>query len=349
MILNLPRSCRALGGVSLAFALLCAGSSRLAAQSPEPEAIAWQDHYGPALDLARETNRLLWIQFTGPWCPNCTRMELESLPHPPIVEHARRSFVPVKLQADANDQLVLAFGLTGLPASVIVAPNRDVVAIRQGFLGPAELDAFLTDCLDRCPVTMSAVQPETMAVVALSGPAIVCGGNGRATIKTNAEPRNKRPLALGGFCPVSLVRDRRLVAGKPELATTHEGRIYRFANSLMSEQFRKEPQVFIPANDGRCPVSEVESGRQRPGDPRFGVLYQGHLFLCASAEDRRRFLEDPASFERVDVAEDGFCAHCIRESGLLVPGDPRHELARGGRRFWFPDSGHQRAFLTMVR
>ncbi len=46
-----------------------------------------------AMEDARAANRLLWIQFTGPWCPNCTRMERDSFPHPAIVEHSQRSYV----------------------------------------------------------------------------------------------------------------------------------------------------------------------------------------------------------------------------------------------------------------
>ena len=51
----------------------------------------------------------------------------------------------------------------------------------------------------------------------------------------------------------------------------------------------------------------------------------------------------------VDVAEQGFCVHCRRESGLLVRGDPRHEVVRQGRRYWFPDSSHRDAFLASLR
>ncbi len=344
-----PRIPRALPGVSFVLAVLCAGSSHVAAQSPEPESIAWQDQYGQALDDARASNRPLWIQFTGPWCPNCTRMERESFPQPPIVEHARRSFVPLKLRSDLNEQLVLGFGITGLPASIIVAPNRDIIAIRQGYLGPDELDAFLSDALARCPVKTAADFPLIVSITAIAGTALVTPDIRASALKGDNQSRKEKPVALAGFCVVSLVCDRKLVAGRAEHSVTHEGRIYRFSNPLMSERFRKEPQRFIPANDGHCPVTQVEHGLKKPGDPRFGVLLRGRLFLCASTEHRQRFLDDPASFELVDVAENGFCAHCIRDNGLLVPGDPRHEVALRGRRFWFPDSGHREAFLTTVR
>ena len=96
-------------------------------------------------------NRFLWIQFTGPWCPNCTRMERDSFLHPAIIQHARQSFVPLKLRSDVHEQLALSFNLSGLPATIIVAPNREIIAIHQGYLGPAEFDAFLRDCLARRP------------------------------------------------------------------------------------------------------------------------------------------------------------------------------------------------------
>ena len=151
-----------------------------------------------ALEDARAANRLLWIQFTGPWCPNCTRMESESFPDPTIIAHARRSFVPVKLRSDLNEQLVVACQITGIPASVVVAPNRDVIAIRQGFLGPDELDLFLRESLARCPLKPAADEsatardrkvpaPETAGTRAPEGP-------------SENEPGTETLPALGGFC-----------------------------------------------------------------------------------------------------------------------------------------------------
>ena len=97
------------------------------------------------MENARAGNRLLWIQFTGPWCPNCTRMERDSFPSPTIIEHSERSFVPLKLASDLNAELVAAFNLTAIPATVIVAPNRDIISFHQGYLGPEELDGLLRE------------------------------------------------------------------------------------------------------------------------------------------------------------------------------------------------------------
>jgi YHS domain-containing protein len=339
MILHSPRPYRVASGVSMVVvAILCADDRMGAVRALEPEAIDWREDYGRALEEARVANRLLWVQFTGPWCPNCTRMERDSFPQPAIVQHARESFVPVKLRSDVHEQLALNFNLTGLPATVIVSPRREILASHQGYLGPAEFDTFLRESLSR-----SAERPGTRDPAAdTSAP--------RGFPLTERSPRrDDEPLALAGYCPVSLVRDRKLIIGKAEYTVRHAGWNYRFASLDSSDRFREEPDRFVPAKNGLCAVNQMDRGKARIGNPQWGVVYRNHLFLCASEQDRRRFLEDPDRYAMVDVAEHGFCAHCIRQSGLLVRGDQSHELARNGWRYWFPDASHQEAFLASLR
>jgi len=277
-----PRAHRVAPGVSFVIALVCTGLCHQPARSVEPESIEWRQDYGGALEEARTANRLLWIQFTGPWCPNCTRMEHDSFPQPAIIQHARQSFVPLKLRADVHEQLALSFNLSALPATIIVAPNRDVIASHQGYLGPTEFDAFLRDCL--------AQRPGKLANISLATGPTGSPAHDRAS---DSEPKSENRLALSGYCAVSLICDRKLVPGQTDFTVRHEGRIYRFASLVMSDRFRKEPERFLPKNNGACPVTQVERGIARAGDPRWGVLYRGQLFLCASAEDRRLFLKNP--------------------------------------------------------
>jgi YHS domain-containing protein len=273
---------RALFAVSFAVAALCLAFHDGTARSDEPASIAWRDDYGSALDLARTGNRLLWIQFTGPWCPNCTRMERDSFPHPAIVEHSERSFLPVKLRSDLNEQLVAAFNLTAIPATIIVAPNRDIIGFHQGYLGPEELDTLLTDCLARSPLT-----PQRQA-----------GGRdakpqpGELNAKDDPPPGGPE-LVLSGYCMVSLVQDRKLVKGQADHSIVHEGRVYRFASFEARERFRQGPAKFLPWKNGTCPVTHVDDGLSKPGEPRWGAIYAGRLFVFASESKRRKFLEGP--------------------------------------------------------
>jgi YHS domain-containing protein len=281
---------RVVPAISLAAFTLCLAFHHQPAKSDEPAAVVWHEDYGSALELARAGNRLLWIQFTGPWCPNCTRMERDSFPHPAIVEHSERSFLPLKLRSDLNEELVAAFNLTAIPATVIVAPNRDVIGFHQGYLGPLELDGLLRDCLARHPVTSPRqAQP---------------GEKGQQTRKPQAKDEkqvSEAELALAGYCAVSLIEDRKLVKGVADHSVVHEGRIYRFVNLSASERFRQEPNRYRPWNDGACLVTHTVDGLAEPGEPRFGALYAGRLFVFASESKRRRFLENPDQYATAEL------------------------------------------------
>ena len=266
-------------------------------------------------------------------------MEQDSFPHPAIREHARRSFVPVKLRSDINEELALSFELSGLPATVIVAPSRQVISVRQGYLGPGRAGQPAARCHATARLAVAA-RLEGNGRQGLGTQAIVTGRRNATKPKTETE------IALSGFCPVSLVSDKRLVPGQAEYTVTHEGRLYRFASLLTFNLFSKDPQRYVPVNNGNCPVAQLDRGTAHPGDPKYGVLYQGRLFLCASDSDRKRFLQEPVRYAAVDVAENGFCPHCLAQNGLLVRGDPRYDLSHEGRRYWFPDASHRDAFLS---
>ncbi len=338
MLYHRSRAHRGCTGVSLILVFLGCSLGLTHASEDESEGISWRTDYGRALEEARTRNQLLWIQFTAPWCPNCTRMEQDSFVHPAIREHARRSFVPVKLRSDVNEELALSFELSGLPATVIVAPSRQVILVRQGYLGPGELGDLLENATRR--------QDSGSQLASKDATTRAKGGGDNDQKPSATRPKTETQVALSGFCPVSLVADKRLVPGQAEYTVTHEGRLYRLASLLTFNLFSKDPQRYVPVNNGNCPVAQLDRHTMHPGDPKYGVLYQGRLFLCASDSDRKRFLEEPVRYAAVDVAENGFCPHCLAQDGLLVRGDPRYDLSREGRRYWFPDPSHREAFLS---
>jgi thioredoxin-like negative regulator of GroEL len=112
-------------------------------------AIPWRTDLHRAELEARAQNRLLWVQFTGSWCPNCLRLERESFVHPRVVGHARAFFVPVKIQSDQHEDLVERFGLSGIPATILVKPSGEVVARHEGYVDAATFGRFLERALIR--------------------------------------------------------------------------------------------------------------------------------------------------------------------------------------------------------
>ena len=76
-------------------------------------------------------------------------MERDTFPATSIVQHAQDNFIPLKLRSDVHEQLAVSFNLSGIPATIVVAPSRDVLAVSQGYLSPAELDAVLKNAAAR--------------------------------------------------------------------------------------------------------------------------------------------------------------------------------------------------------
>ena len=260
--------------------------------------VAWRTDLAQAQQEARSRNVLLWLQFTGPWCINCRRMDRATFVHAPVIAESRDRFVPIKLRSDEHEALALSLGLSSLPASVIVRPNGEVVQKIEGYSDPEAFTGFLLAALDR---------------------------EGRLPRKPGQGPgageSDARTVALTGFCPVSLIRERKLVAGQSELATRHDGQVFHFASAAHRAEFLRRPDVYTPANGGRCPVSQVDGGDFFAGDPRWGIVYGGHLFLFKDAGIRDRFVKDPERYAPVDVAGRESCPHC-RGLTQLVAGRP---------------------------
>lgn len=301
MPLTLPRLIRALAA-SAVIAIMATHP----AHADSSTAVPWRTDLAQAKSEAASTGRPLWIQFTGPWCYNCRRMEAEAFAQTDVVGYAHSAFVPVKLAADEYEQFALGFGLSCLPATVILRPNGEVVSRVQGYNTPDAFLTFLRDALNRA-----------------GGPTTA------GTARQDAGP--PRPTALGGYCPVSLVDAHRLRAGGQTTSVEFEGVIYRFADAQAREAFQKAPARYVPVDAGRCPVARVDLGEARAGSPRWGALYGGHLYLCGSEGDRARFLKHPDRYARVDLPLRDACPHCWALERGIVAARWSPTLARDGR------------------
>ncbi|MBV8233727.1 MAG: thioredoxin family protein [Planctomycetaceae bacterium] len=335
MTLRKSRTVRA--GMGMVLALGWAWLAVTSALASGPGVIAWRQDLRAALSEAAAQGRPLWIQFTGPWCSYCRRMDRESFTHPRIVARSRDSFIPILLQADAHEDLALRYELSGLPATVILRPTGEVLGKHEGFADAVTFDRFLGSTLARFgPIRSPApsVSPTVLSTAA------------GAVRPAAASPAPGNDVALAGYCPVSLVTAHRLVPGRAGLTLTHDGVLYRFATAEGYDAFRKSPERFIPANGGRCPVTQVDRGESCAGNPHWGVLFDGRLYLCADEAERQQFLRDPRRYAQVDVADRGFCPHCWDRDHLLVRGLPQYSFSRGGRRYLFPGPDHLEAFRS---
>ena len=111
-----------------------------------------------------------------------------------------------------------------------------------------------------------------------------------------APPAGNPPLALDGFCPVSLVEGAKWTAGRREFGLRHRGRTYLFAGPQQWQQFNANPDKYAPLASGFDPVLMVDARQQVDGQRRHGVTYRGQVLLFSSEETLGRFSRDPERY-----------------------------------------------------
>ena len=101
------------------------------------------------------------------------------------------------------------------------------------------------------------------------------------------------PLALEGFCPVTLCTEERWVSGNPAYCTMYQGHIFRFATREALVRFAQEPANYIPVAMGEDIVLMVDRNKRVNGSRQLAAYCKGRIFLFASQETYDAFTQRP--------------------------------------------------------
>jgi len=174
------------------------------------------------------------------------------------------------------------------------------------------------------------------------------GSSARSVPPAGAGQRTQEqaPLALEGYCAVSILDMHKWVKGDPAHPVVYDGRTYLFANAQGKKMFEANPAKYVPALGGDCAVALVKMGKRVPGNIRHAVFHDGRLFLFSNAEAKKMFLAEPAAYANADLALGGHCPVCRVNMGKEVPGKPEIAAFHKGLRYLFPADEQRQAFLA---
>jgi thiol:disulfide interchange protein DsbD len=114
--------------------------------SEDAKAIAWITDLEKARAAAKEQGRDLFIDISAEWCAPCKELEEVTFADPQMAKLLSDHYVPVNLdvteQTDADLALMKRFGVTVLPALLVVRDEEILLTLRD-FIGPSELAAKL--------------------------------------------------------------------------------------------------------------------------------------------------------------------------------------------------------------
>lgn len=109
-------------------------------------------------------------------------------------------------------------------------------------------------------------------------------------------PAGSPPLALDGYCAVTLVRQKKWIRGDVRYGAIHRGNTYLFASEIEQREFLAAPDSFSPVLSGYDPVLAADQSQAVPGQRRYGVFFEGRIFLFSSEETLSRFAQNPDQY-----------------------------------------------------
>ena len=106
------------------------------------------------------------------------------------------------------------------------------------------------------------------------------------------------PLALDGFCPVTLAEREVWQRGDARWGAVHRGRTYLFVTQDQQQKFLADPDRFSPMLSGCDVVRYTERGEIVPGKRRHGMWYQGKMYLFSDEATLEQFSRSPDIAQR---------------------------------------------------
>lgn len=106
-------------------------------------------------------------------------------------------------------------------------------------------------------------------------------------------PPGSPPLAMEGFCPVTLCERRVWTQGDVLWGAVHRGRTYLFASAADQQKFLQNPDRFSPVLSGLDPVLSLDMGQSINGRREHGVFFGDRIYLFSNEQTLSEFEKNP--------------------------------------------------------
>ncbi|MFM1801399.1 MAG: Thiol:disulfide interchange protein DsbD [Planctomycetota bacterium] len=322
-------------------------------KKPIEKTLNWLKDYSEALATAVENQRPVWLQFTGPWCPNCHRMDRESFKHPSVIEQLTKHFIPAKISTEDDVELALSFGFTQLPATVLISPDGKILAKHEGFADPEKLKQLTIQAgvpadklieFDSKPVEPNlqvAEEPVKSSQDITENDVIDAADKvAEASLPHQSSDMKQDLQQIEGARPLANVASNPLVDAQPGLDAAE------ILNSREKESVVFKPDLSEPPTEPLgviCPVTLLDSKLELQSDRSVTAVYAGQRYYFANQEAKNRFAKNP---ERYVPARGGECVVSYVDKRRETTGSSQFPVIYDERIFLCAGSSERENFMN---
>ena len=91
--------------------------------------------------------KAVFLHFTAEWCYFCEVMDKETFQDPEIISSLNENFISIKVDYDRETRTSDLYRITGLPDTIFIAQDGQIIGRRPGYIPPELLKRILDSIL----------------------------------------------------------------------------------------------------------------------------------------------------------------------------------------------------------
>jgi thiol:disulfide interchange protein DsbD len=115
--------------------------------------ITWCSSFNTGLNIAREQNQLLMVDFTAQWCGWCRKLDDVTYKDKKVIQLSKE-FICVKVDCDRDRTTPGRFNVRGLPTIIFLSPDGDVIHRVVGYRKPEDFIMIMKNVLNTYQVSI---------------------------------------------------------------------------------------------------------------------------------------------------------------------------------------------------
>jgi len=104
--------------------------------------IEWHS-YDDGMARGKFEKKKVFLHFTAEWCFYCGVMEKETFKDPAIISSLNENFISIKVDYDRETKTSDFYRVMGLPDSIFIAADGQIIGRRPGYIPPDQLKLIL--------------------------------------------------------------------------------------------------------------------------------------------------------------------------------------------------------------